>query len=36
MAEGLQPDGAEVAMGVLARASRDVEDISIEPGAESA
>jgi hypothetical protein len=37
MTEGLQPDGAEAAMGVLARASRDVEGISIEPvGAESA
>ena len=36
MSEGLQPDGAEAAMGVLARASRDVGGISIERSAETA
>ena len=36
MAEGLQPAGAEAAMGVIARASRDVDGISIERSAETA
>ena len=36
MAEGLQPAGAEAAMGVLARASLDVDGISIECSAETA